>query len=366
MLVGGLTRYSTVSKILRQKDKYINPPSPKEEVTSPRKKSKTKLPDFEKTLTNWVINQQKKGLPVTDQDLRKQASVFSMSKSDQALLLSAGWFEKFKQTNSLGRHSDSVDSGTTSLSETTIIASPASSSGGLVSPRMSASDDRHRRAVNDDQSEDYFDVESNDSDRHSPAPTQASEREVEGSILGFFMSPPSPDHFGDADELPNLSLDENFTAGRSSRQRSQTFSHLTDFSGSSRSAGAGQQPGIPLRSITSSLESRPTAVGRRRTMKRHKSVPDIHDTQPVRFSSMHPPPLSMSADMSPFSNLASPGEDDNMKALRSIKNLLQSNPGVADADDYVAIGKLMGKLKLLSYNSQMSTAKKRTFTGIST
>ena len=88
MLIRGLTRYSTVSKILRQKDKYLNSPPPKEEVTSPGKKSKAKLPDFEKTLTNWVINQQKKGLPVTDQDLRKQAHVFSFSRSDQALLLS--------------------------------------------------------------------------------------------------------------------------------------------------------------------------------------------------------------------------------------------------------------------------------------
>ena len=355
-----------MSKILRQKDKYMNPPPPKEEVTSPGKKSKAKLPDFEKTLTNWVINQQKKGLPVTDQDLKKQARVFAFSRSDQALLSSAGWLGKFKQKNGLSRHSDSVDSGSTSLSETTINASPASSSGGLVSPRMSASDDRHRRAVNDEQSEDSFDFESKDSYTHSPAPTQASISEMEGSPSGSVMSPLSPNRLSDSDEPPNLPLDDTFTAGRSSRQCTQTFPHLIDFSGSSCPAGARQQPGIPVRSMTSSLESQPTVVGPCRTMKRHKSVPDIHDAQSVRFSSMHPPPLPMSADMSPFSDPASPGEDDNMKALRSIKELLQSNPGVADADDYVAIGKLMEKLKLLCYNPQMSKAKKRTFTGIST
>ena len=75
----------------------MNPPAPKEEVSSPGKKSKAKLPDFEKTLTNWVKNQQKKGLFVSDDELRKQARVFSFSRSDQALLSSPSWLEKFKQ-----------------------------------------------------------------------------------------------------------------------------------------------------------------------------------------------------------------------------------------------------------------------------
>ena len=365
MLAGGLTRYSTVSKILRQKDKYMNPPSPKEEVTTSERKSKAKLPVFERTLTKWVINQQKKGLSVTDQDLRKQARVFSISRSDQALLSSPDWLQKFKQKNGLGRHGDSVGSGTTSLSETTNNASPASSSGSLVLPPMSASTHHHIRAVNDDQSEDYFDFESKDSYRHSPAPTQASVIETEGSLSDFVMSPLSPDRLRDSDELPKLPLDSTFTASSLSRQRSQTFLHLTDLIGGAR-PDAGQQPGIPLRSVTSSLEPQSTAMDPSHMMKRHKSVPDIHDARSVRVSSAHPPPLPVSTNMSPFCDRASPSEDNNMKALRSIKKLLQSNPEVADADDYVAIGKLMGKLRLLSCNPQMSKAKKRTFTGIST
>ena len=143
MLAGRLTSLSTVSKILRQKDKYMNPPPPKEVTTDPGKKSKAKLPDFEKTLTNWVVKQHKQGLPVTDQDLRKQARTFSLSRSHQALLSSPSWLEKFKQKNGLGRYSNSVDSTTTPLSESLVDASPASSSDDLVSPPMSGSDDRH-------------------------------------------------------------------------------------------------------------------------------------------------------------------------------------------------------------------------------
>lgn len=362
----------------------MNPPPPKEEVTSPGKKSKAKLPDFEKTLTNWVRNQQRRGLPVTDGDLRKQARVFSFSRSDQALLSSPSWLEKFKQKNGLGRYSDSIDSSTTSHSETPLDASPASSSGGLVSPPMSASDDHHRGAVKDDQSEDYFDFESRDSYKHSPTLTHASIGEIERSLSGRVMSPLSPDGIRERDELPDLPMDDTFVTSGSSRQRSQTFPHLTDFNGSTRPVSAGKQPGIPMRSMTSSLESRPAAVDPRQTMKRHKSVPDIHDADPIRFSSMQPPPLPKSADMSPISNPASPSEDDNIKALHSIKKLLESNPGVADSDDYIAIGKLMEKLKLLRSPSvtpqlpggmhpvdildspRMSKSKKRTIMGIST
>ena len=120
---------------------------------------------------------------------------------------------------------------------------------------MSTSDDRHRRAVNDDQSEDYFDFESKDSYRHSPAPTQASVSEMEGSLSGSVMSPLSPDRLSDSDEPPNLPSDDTFTAGRSSRQCIQTFPHPIDFRGSSGPASARQQPGIPVRSMTSSLGS---------------------------------------------------------------------------------------------------------------
>ena len=377
MLAGRLTSLSTVSKILRQKDKYMNPPPPKEVTTDPGKKSKAKLPDFEKTLTNWVVKQHKQGLPVTDQDLRKQARTFSLSRSHQALLSSPSWLEKFKQKNGLGRYSNSVDSTTTPLSESLVDASPASSSDDLVSPPMSGSDDRHEGAVNDVQSEDYFGFESKDLSNHSPAPTPASMDEMERPLPGSIMSPLSPDASEDSDGLPDLPMDDAFTASGSSRQRSQTFPHLTDFSGDSGPASADKQPGIPMRSMASSLESR-------LTVKRHKSVPDIHDAEPIRFSSMQPPPLPKSVGTSPVSNPASPAEDDNIKALHSIKKLLESNPGVADSDDYIAIGKLMEKLKLLRSpsstphlpggmhpvdllgNPGTSKTKKRTIMGIST
>jgi hypothetical protein len=343
----------------------MNPPAPKEEVSSPGKKAKAKQPDFEKTLTNWVKNQQKKGQPVTHDELRDQVRKLSFSRSDQALFSSSSWLDKFKQKNGLG---DSVDSSTTSHSTTPVNTSPVSSNG-LVSPPMSAIDEQTRqRAVKDDQSEDYFDFDSKE-EYESPSLNSHSMSELDRPIL----SPLSPELA--RDELPELPMDDTFSIPN--RQRSQTFPHLTDIPSSRPSSS--HKTYMPVRAMTSSL-SHSAAVDPRQMMKRHKSVPDIHDTEPIRFSSMQPPPLPKSADMSPISSPASPAEDDNIRALHTIKKLLESNPGVADSDDYMAIGKLMEKLKLLRTSSQVlpggmhpvdildspRLSKKRTIMGIST
>ena len=341
----------------------MHPPVPKEEVSSPGKKSKAKLPDFEKTLANWVRNQQKNGLPVTDEELRKRARMFSFSRSDQALLSSPSWLEKFKHKNGLGRKSSSerhdVDSSTTSLSETPINASPVSSNG-LVSPPMSAMDEQ-RRAKHDE----YFDFEGS----ASPLEDEMGSAAV--------MSPLSP---GLGHELPELPMEDDYVTISSSRQRSQTLPYLTN---SRPNSSHKKTPTLPGRSMTTSLDHRPArSVDPRQMMKRHKSVPDIHDSiESVRYSSMQPPPLPKSADMSPVSNPTSPAEVDNIKALHAIKKLLQEHPGVADPDDYLAIGKLMEKLKILRSPSQTPVlpggmhpveildspriSKKRTILGIS-
>lgn len=320
----------------------MNPP-PREEVTSPGKKSKAKLPDFEKTLTNWVRNQQKKGVPITDEDLRKQARVFSFSRSDQALLSSSSWLEKFKQKNNLGKYANSnVDSSTTSHSETPTHGSPTSSDG-LVSPPASAADEVHLRRTSKSRPE-YFDLDNRPDFPDSPRVARSVVDDADSTFSPRLLSPLSPDMVRESHE-PDLSMDdESFTTAL--RQRSQTLPHVSDYASSRPSSSSNKTPGLPHRSMTSSFDHRPTSVDPRQMMKRHKSVPDIHDTETVRFSSMHPPPLPKSADMSPISNPGSPMEDDNIKALHAIKKLLQQH-NAADSDDYVAIGKLMEKLKLL-------------------
>lgn len=364
-------------------------PQPKDESVSPGKKSKAKLPDFEKTLTNWVKNQQKKGLPITDEDLRKQAQVFSFSRSDQAVVSSASWLEKFKRKNHLvpqkgDPEATLVDSSTTSVAETPVDGSPTSSNG-LVSPPMSAIDKNDNESIiKVESTQDFFDFEDQkEAFEHSPSMSQELEEAIDETESGFIPSPvPSEMVCGDPDGIALLDGMDDIT-GASTRQRSQTYSHAPNIAGSSRPSSAGQKaPSLPVRSLTSTVaDARPASVDPRQMMKRHKSVPDIHNPEQVQYSSMQPPPLPRSADASPISNPASPAEEDkNILALHSIKALLEQNPNVAEPDDYLAIGKLMQKMKILrpvpsvlpggmhpiDIMDSPRISKKRTILGIST
>lgn len=380
---------STVSKILRQRDKYMNP-KPKEDSSSPEKKSKAKLPDFEKTLTNWVRNHQKKGLPISDEDLRKQAQVFSFSRDDQAVVSSADWLEKFKRKNQLLAHrgdndSNLINSSTASNNQTPVDASPVSSNG-LVSPPMSAIDDLTNDASIKLEGPDFFNFEE-EKDTFEDSPMNNDLAGGMGQEASDAISSPlSPRSSRVENEMSGLASEDMIEdlVETSNRQRSQTFSHISQAYSNSRPSSAGHRaPSLPVRSLTSThTEPGPTGIDPRQMMKRHKSVPDIHYPEQPRISSMQPPPLPRSsADTSPVSLPASPVEDELIRALHEIKSVLEQNPSVAEPDDYLLIGKLMQKLKLIrpanipllpggmhpiDVMDSPRISKKRTILGIST
>ncbi|KAH0276033.1 hypothetical protein KCU91_g4137, partial [Aureobasidium melanogenum] len=93
---------STVSKVLRKKEQYLNHARPKETPRSPpNKRPKARLPDIEKTLSAWVIKEQKKGSPITDEAIREQAYYFASIPGPENPasnpVNNPGWLEKFKQ-----------------------------------------------------------------------------------------------------------------------------------------------------------------------------------------------------------------------------------------------------------------------------
>lgn len=365
---------STVSKILRQRDKYINLP-PLEDVVSPGRKSKAKLPDFEKTLANWVRNQQKKGVPVSDGDLKRQAKVFSFSRSDQALLSSTSWLEKFKQKNQLGRYADNAtDSTVTTGPPTSPVGSPASSVD--VKLQLPALDEVTGAR---DDSEHFFDFDVKSEDFVDDPSMEAS--------------PFSDDVVREDDILPELPANSTFTVPSSSklnRQRSQTISNVEDYAGgpsrTKMTAIDSAKPPI-TRALTTSLTLYShTGIDPVMTVKRHKSVPDIHEDldadDSVHFAPMHAPPLPhpprspSSASVSPVSETISPVDNDHIKALREIMKVLEENPGYAGPEDFLAIGKLMEKMKLIKSPIQSNASlahgiasdgkgKKRGYVGIS-
>jgi Tc5 transposase DNA-binding domain len=396
--VFNLTTPSTVSKILRQKEKYLNP-TPKEESTSPVKRSKVKFPDIERALVNWVRNEQKKGVAITDEKLKKQARFFattSPSSESQMQVTSSAWLEKFKQKNQIhtgprkGKASISVstddvvivDSSTTSVSEMPLDESPTSSVG-LVSPPISPEDDTSRGAIKAERSDDFFDYDGKDpyDDPNSLEHVLSSDLDHSGSLL----SPISQELIRASSAT--IEASPAYSGSNFSRQRSQTFPMAESEAGSTSRppSSGGNTPGVPIRSITNTIDTRPTSVNPMHTVKRHKSVSDIHETEVIHYSSMKPPPLPKSLDNSPISP-GSPTPEEAKQALHILKNFFQAQQtDVVDEDDYIMIGKLMGKLKQLKLMRRPSDAdrlpggmhsldmfdsprlsKKRTILGIST
>ncbi|CAK7236832.1 hypothetical protein SBRCBS47491_009771 [Sporothrix bragantina] len=91
---------STVSKVLRNKEKYLV-----KDKSPGTKKPKSKFPDLERALSNWVRNAQRTGVQVTDAEIREKFRFFAHSTGNPDTVLKATsntWLEKFKQKNGLG------------------------------------------------------------------------------------------------------------------------------------------------------------------------------------------------------------------------------------------------------------------------
>jgi hypothetical protein len=88
--------FSTVSKILRQREKYLFPED---------RQAKGKLPDIEIALANWARNSQKKGAFLTDAAIKEKAEFFAKVVGNNESYLktnSTNWLEKFKEKNGIG------------------------------------------------------------------------------------------------------------------------------------------------------------------------------------------------------------------------------------------------------------------------
>jgi Tc5 transposase DNA-binding domain len=90
--------FSTVSKVLRQKDIYLSP-----ENHSPVKKVKDKFPNIKTALLNWARNSKKDRTPLTDTVIKEKAQSFATAvyNNDYLEINSMSWLEKFKQKNGI-------------------------------------------------------------------------------------------------------------------------------------------------------------------------------------------------------------------------------------------------------------------------
>lgn len=388
-----LTYGSTVSKVLRQKDKYL---FPDDGSRSPIRKGKGKFPDIERAMANWARNHVKQGLPLNDDMIRDKARFFATTVGSQechAKVDSAAWLEKFKQKNSLPgakprKRSDANDSdGGVGMHLDT---KSGSQTPNAISP-LSPDEPTPTSALEKDQSpHDYMDFAYRHA--HSESATSLasclSDNTVGSSSFtdaglrsptSPFFSPdtscgPSPFIPAQQPRLPPL-------ASAASRPRRQTFPNVADGHGfvpavSSDGASSSQRfsPTLDSPIAEEQMTDPPSAPPSTTTRPPNPWEPSTidavithhqqqqscsHQTTPTlsRSNSHMAPPPQPSGNIKIPSNPAThsrpqsssppaaPSQDEARKALETVMAFFHHDPHMGP-QDFVMMGKLMERLNL--------------------
>lgn len=361
---------STVSKVLRQKEKYLHR---EEGSQSPARKSKGKFPDIDRALSNWIRNQRRQGLPLTDAAIKEKARFFATTVGGPEAHQKANsnsWLEKFKQKNDIlyrsRKNSRDISPGTSNP------ASGAQTPGDIpVSPKSPTE-------VNDKESSD-------DAFAHGHRPfhslsNPALSSMFEGSKASLSEDPSgahspfyTPDSMNDSNHfVPIQPRDGSMGNGGFQRPRSQTFPMIGIEPFSPPSSGSLTPKYLNASAIDDSIEM-PTSIGGVDSASSvATSIAPSMLTSPdgSAISSAASPPLpstvapstmamstksgvqSHSSPVTPCSTVSSPttpSHEDARKALEIVMTFFQRQPsGFVEPQEYMSMGKLMEKLKLHS------------------
>jgi len=374
---------STVSKVLRQKEKYL---FPEDRSLSPVKRAKGKFPDIDRALASWARNTQKQGIPVTDKDIKEKARFFAHTVGNNESHLKANsqsWLEKFKQKNGIGcaklsrrasetNISDSgshgLDSASHSASHTPSGISP-SSPVELASP-LSLTASKSEENIRGEALDSYLDFGQAHEYRHSNSQSTTSLSSAFTDTPTPFSaggtSPPTPFSFSpDAScspFMPTLHSSRLPPPTAFQRPRSQTFPML-GIDPSYMTTQMTQQHNIesmtpkyhqPLTAPQSALDSplnedMPPPFGIDSTL----SQPVLHHRSShssIVHSSTGTPALpSTGMTPPPGSTPSSPTSDDARRALDTLLNYFNSAPhGFADENEISTVLRLTEKLRIQS------------------
>ena len=347
------------------------------------KRSKGKFPDIERALSNWARNHQRQGLPLSDSMIRDKARFFAttVGNSDSHVKVNSNnWLEKFKQKNHLlgakpRKASDANDSDngynvdSISGSQTPSNISPVSPVGVTSPSPLSAS--RGRENIKTESPDSYMDFSASYRHTHSQSATSLascfSDNTAPSSFSGGPQSPIepffSPDPNSAGPYLPSQSARfMTLASSNTARPRSQTFPMLGIETTYAEPPGPGEYTPKQMQQIMAApaletpiedVSESPLAMAG--MLQHHRSHPanDIHS--PKQNSSptlMAPPPHPNTSSSSPntsnvSSPISTPSQDEARRALELVLNFFQNQPtGVVDPQEFVAMGKLMEKLKV--------------------
>ncbi|MCJ1478348.1 hypothetical protein MMC13_007026 [Lambiella insularis] len=376
----GVERRFTVSKVLRQKEKYL---FPDDGSRSPIKRSKGKFPDIERALSNWARNHQRQGLPLSDSMIRDKAKFFATtvgSSDSHVKVNSNSWLEKFKQKNHLlgakpRKTSDANDSDngytadSVSGSQTPNNNSPVSPSGVASPSPLSAA--RTRDNVKTESPDSYMDFSTSYRHAHSQSTASLascySDATAPSSFSGGPQSPNEhyfcPDPSSATTYLPSQqSRFMSMASANTALPRSSTFPMLGIEPAFAEPPGPGEYTPKQLQELmaapaleTPIEEYSDSPLTTASMSQQHRSHNSSNFHSPNQTSSptlMAPPPQPVAN--SPSSNtsgvsspVSAPSQDEARRALELVLNFFQNQPsGVVDPQEFITMGKLMEKLKV--------------------
>ena len=345
---------STVSKVLRNKEKYL---VPEDGSRSPVKRSKSKFPDLERTLMNWVKNRVSDGLAVTDDAIKDEARKYAatLGNSEGHVVVSDPvWLEKFKQKNNLpgAKSKDSKGGDKDGLS-------PPSKSGSQtpngISPTVSW-DAMAVHPVKDEftKSPDSYYDSSASAWSHNHSQSTASMGSVYSDItiassFTDFRSPTSPFFSPTSSSGPSPAMPAQKPARlpplapASYLRRRQTVP-LVGSESSPDSASSKNPFSSTLESPAEEMEMSPL-IGE--PVSRATTTIPTAASLLAHSQLMGPPPpmsASVSANVSPTTP---PSKDEARVALQVLLDYIHRCPeGMIDPHDYIVMGKLMQVLRL--------------------
>jgi hypothetical protein len=366
---------STVSKVLRQRDKYL---FPEDRTLSPVKRTKNRFPDIEKALTAWARKQQKLGNPVTDAEIKDKAMIFAntVGSHDSHLKTnSTSWLEKFKQKNGIvgtqltRRASETSISDSGSLKPDSAGGSASQTPNGIspTSPRdlpspspLSAT--KSNEEIKAENLHGFMEFGSgNGGYRHSNSQSTTSLSSIftdtaPSSFSGGPTSPTTPFSFGPDNSsswMPSQQSRLPQPGNAFQRPRSQTFPTLgidPSFISTHSTDPLTPKYNLPVTAPTSALDSPMHEMPPPFGLDSALSSPTLHHSS--SNGSMAPPsgtPI-MSLQSPPGSSApSSPTRDDARRALDTLLNYFNQAPtGLVDQNEYMTVVKLTEKLRLQS------------------
>lgn len=298
---------STVSKILRDKEKYLaNPVLPVETVGTidPGEEIRPELLKVEKTLARWVRKQGGRMPPITDDDLCQQARKFAVGcqQSRQDFTPTPAWLEQFKREYTDVEGGEAPKNGQDELDR--LDSDPMPPTSGASQSISSEEEDKLSRLRMWETSPPILDLDDNsggaiwnDVDFQPPSSDLEKYYAVDRDPTSHIVSSPSA-------EQHTIFVDPRCI-----------MRHPSSVSGS----------------VLLSNDQAVDAVS-------HASLP------PPLQSSLWPPSLDVALLGGEGESI---GHEQAIQALYTIRDRLEQRPDVAEPGDYVIIGRLMEKLRTL-------------------